>query len=187
MNRFGFKWCWTTTRCKVYAASAGVLLALDEGHRGMALRRRVMELYELGLDMFEIAPFRCVICGGRCVPNKGRDDSARRLTLDHIVPRSSNREACPGRKNLMAICGRCNSSRGCKPLRRWLHDKHLLGEIPDPPERVLRRVTLVREAPISRRVADEMVRYYYPGFHRVQNGRWARRKVAGDAVRSLPF
>jgi hypothetical protein len=137
--------------------------------------------------MFEVAPFRCIICGARATPNRERDDHRRRLTLDHIIPRSSSRAPRPGLRNLIAICSPCNSSRGARPLRIWLQNKHRAGELVEAPDVVLHRIAIVRSMPVSRGVAAAMTSYFYPGFARAQRGRWSRRKAARGAVADLPF
>lgn len=49
----------------------------------------------------------CAYCG--CVP--------RFLTLDHVVARSKG--GFDVRSNLVAVCRRCNKSKGSQPLWEW--------------------------------------------------------------------
>jgi 5-methylcytosine-specific restriction endonuclease McrA len=49
----------------------------------------------------------CAYCG--CVP--------RFLTLDHVVARSKG--GLDVRSNLVAVCQRCNKSKGSRPLWEW--------------------------------------------------------------------
>jgi hypothetical protein len=190
MNRYGFKWCWPTTRCKVYAAHAAVLRALEEGATGRDVRRRVREIYALGFEtMSDVAPFRCVVCRAIATPNKARGEMGRRLTLDHFVPVSSRRRRSHGTRNLLSLCLSCNSSRGARPVRLWLREKHAAGEVEDPPEVVLRRIELARRAPLCRAIGSQILQVYYPSTAAHQTGRWQRRvqqKLSLD-LSDVPF
>lgn len=192
MGRYGFKWCWPPTRCRVYAAHAAVLCALEEGAEPGTIMRRVRELYSLGFDrMSDVAPFRCVICWERAEVGLPRRAEGLRLTLDHVVPRGSPRRAAPGIRNLVSVCQGCNSSRGTRPFQAWLRMKFEAGELHESPEIIWRRVRLVREAPLSPELGQRILQIYYPNTASKLPDRWARyqerRRQREIDLADLPF
>uniref|UniRef100_A0A6M3IIH1 Putative homing endonuclease n=1 Tax=viral metagenome TaxID=1070528 RepID=A0A6M3IIH1_9ZZZZ len=56
------------------------------------------------------------ICAGKC----HRRYPTSRLTVDHIYPLS--RGGLLVRKNVQALCKRCNSSKGSKLMRNWMKE-----------------------------------------------------------------
>lgn len=56
--------------------------------------------------------FTCLICEADL-----REEPAHNVTLDHIVPRSKG--GTNKSDNLYTCCGKCNSSRGDRPIRKW--------------------------------------------------------------------
>lgn len=58
--------------------------------------------------IFERDGHTCMYCGAIYVP----------LTIDHIVALNNGGSHCED--NLMLACGRCNPSKGTKPLEEWL-------------------------------------------------------------------
>ena len=186
MNRNGFKWCWPPTRCKIYAAHAAVLRAIEEGFSPREVIGRAQQICLLGFDeMIELAPLRCVVCLKRGTPNSPDRSPERRLTLDHIVPGSA------GTKNLLTLCMSCNSSRGSTPIRRWLRDKHEAGELDDAPRIVLRRVELARRAQLVDAIGMELLRIYYPKIADKIPGRAQRvkdrKKMLATYLDDVPF
>jgi 5-methylcytosine-specific restriction endonuclease McrA len=176
MRGCGSKWIRPSTRLAIYARSAALLRALEDGGPATAIPARVLQLYALGARGFlDAAPFRCLLCRRRAPWRTG--PLRRRLTLDHWIPSEEGGTNEPS--NLIAACWRCNTGR---VGNGWALSGD--GQLP-----ALTRVRLDVALPLDRALGRGLVEELRPGWlaREREKARTRRRTRGGADPFDFPF